>query len=128
MQFRSVQAPVGAVPGVPGGAPARFPAHDDPSADVGVTTWTFGGSLLGHRMIRHETNIRAILGVVSNRGRIPYGRRVRDGVPLPGRSPTEVLPQLAYRVFGPLHPDRVRVVLDYHGLDGQPAGRLAGIA
>jgi len=34
----------------------------------------------------------------------------------------------AYRVFGPLHPDRVRVVLDYHGLDGQPAGRLAEIA
>jgi len=66
--------------------------------------------------------------VVPDRGRIPYGRRVRDGVPLPGRSPTEVLSQLAYRVFGPLHPDRVRVVLDYHGLDGQPAARLAEVA
>ena len=65
---------------------------------------------------------------MSDSGRVPYGRRVRDGVPLPGRSPTEVLSQLAYRVFGPLHPDRVRVVLDYHGLDGQPAGRLAEIA
>ena len=31
-------------------------------------------------------------------------------------------------MFGPLHPDRVRVVLDYHGTDGQPAGRLAEIA
>ena len=76
----------------------------------------------------HEANLRSSLRVVSNRGRIPYGRRVRDGVPLPGRSPTAVLSQLAYRVFGPLHPDRVRVVLDYHGLDGQPAGRLAEIA
>ena len=66
--------------------------------------------------------------MVSGRGGIPYGRRVRDGVPLPGRSPTEVLSQLAYRVFGPLHPDRVRVVLDYHGLAGSPAGRLAEVA
>jgi len=47
---------------------------------------------------------------------------VRDGVPLPGRFPTEVLSQLADRVFGPLHPDRVRVVLDYHGMDGNPPG------
>ena len=116
------------MPGMPGRAPARFPAHDDPSADVRVTTWACSGSLLGHRVIRHEANICASLWVVSNRGRIPYGRPVRDGVPLPGRSPTEVLSQLAYRVFGPLHPDRVRVVLDYHGLDGQPAGRLAEVA
>ena len=62
---------------------------------------------------------------MSDSGRIPYGHGVRDGVPLPGRSPTEVLSQLAYRVFGPLRPDRVRVVLDYHGLAGHPAGRLA---
>ena len=61
-------------------------------------------------------------------GRIPYGRRVRDGVPLPGRSPTEVLSQLAYRVCGPLHPGRIRVVLDYHGLEGRPAAPLAEIA
>ena len=30
--------------------------------------------------------------------------------------------------FGPLRPDRVRVVLDYHGLAGHPAGRLAEVA
>jgi hypothetical protein len=53
---------------------------------------------------------------------------VRDGVPLPGRSPTEVLSQLAYRVFGPLRPDRARVALDHHGLAGHPAERLAEIA
>ena len=39
-----------------------------------------------------------------------------------------MLSQLAYRVFGPLRPDRVRVVLDYHGLAGHPAGRLAEVA
>ncbi len=61
-------------------------------------------------------------------GRVAYGHGVRDGVPLPGRSPTEVLSQLAYRVFGPLHPDRVRLFLDYHGLAGHPAERLAEIA
>ena len=36
--------------------------------------------------------------------------------------------QLAHRVFGPLHLDRVRVVLDYHGLADRAAGTLAEVA
>jgi hypothetical protein len=41
-----------------------------------------------------------------------YGRRMRDGAPLPGRTPAQVLSQLAHRVFGPLQPSRTRIVLD----------------
>src|SRR6476660_8364544 len=53
---------------------------------------------------------------------------MRDGAPLPGRTPAHVLSQLAYRVFGPLQPTRTRIVLDYHGLLDNPAGPLAQIA
>jgi hypothetical protein len=59
---------------------------------------------------------------------IGYGRRMRDGTPLPGRTSAQVLSQLAHRVFGPLHPTRIRIVLDYHGLIDQPAGALIDIA
>ena len=51
-----------------------------------------------------------------------------DGVPLPGRTPSQVLSQLTHRVFGPLQPTRTRIVLDYHGLLDHPAGPLAQIA
>ena len=57
-----------------------------------------------------------------------YGPRVRDGDPLPGVSPAQVVSQLAHRVFGPLHLDRARVVLDYHGLADRAAGTLAEVA
>jgi hypothetical protein len=53
---------------------------------------------------------------------------MRDGTPLPGRTPGQVLSQLAHRVFGPLQPARTRIVLDYHGLLDHPAGPLAQIA
>ena len=53
---------------------------------------------------------------------------MRDGDPLPGMSPAQVVSQLAHRVFGPLHLDRVRVVLDYHGLADRAAGTLAEVA
>jgi hypothetical protein len=53
---------------------------------------------------------------------------VRDGVPLPGRTPAEVVSQLTHRIFGPLRLDRVRVVLDYHGLAGSPAAGRPEIA
>lgn len=46
---------------------------------------------------------------------------VRDGQPLPGRTPADLLSQLAFRVCGPLRLDRVHLVLDFHGLRGQPA-------
>src|SRR6476659_4579363 len=47
-------------------------------------------------------------------------RAVRDGVPLPGVSPAQVVAQLTRRVFGPLHLDLARVVLDYHGIAARP--------
>jgi hypothetical protein len=53
---------------------------------------------------------------------------MRDGAPLPGRTPAQVLSQLAYRVFGPLQPMRTRIVLDYHGLLDHPAGSLEQVA
>jgi len=53
---------------------------------------------------------------------------MRDGAPLPGRTPPQVLSQLAHRVFGPLQPTRTRIVLDYHGLLDHPAGPLVQIA
>ena len=46
----------------------------------------------------------------------------------PGLTPVDVLSQLAHRVFGPLHLDRTRVVLDYHGAAGHTAGTLAEVA
>lgn len=57
-----------------------------------------------------------------------YRQWVRDSVPLPGVTPAQVLSQLAHRLFGPLRPRRTRIVLDYHGLLGRPAGRVADIA
>ena len=62
------------------------------------------------------------------RGDPGYRPLMRDGVPLPGVSPTVVVSQLAYRVFGPLHLHRVRIVLDFHGADGRPAGTRDDIA
>ena len=53
---------------------------------------------------------------------------MRDGTQLPGGTPAQVLSQLTYRVFGPLRPARTRIVLDYHGLLGHPAGPLVQIA
>lgn len=55
-------------------------------------------------------------------------RFVRDGVPLAGLTPVDVLSQLTHRVFGPLHADRIRIVLDYHGADGHTAGTLTEVA
>lgn len=48
--------------------------------------------------------------------------------PPAGRTPATVVSQLVYRVFGPLHRDRVALVLDYHGLAGDPAGTLNALA
>ena len=53
---------------------------------------------------------------------------MRDGIPVPGTTPPVILSQLAYRVFGPLRPDQVRTMLDYHGLAGRPAGTLLAVA
>src|SRR6476659_8533412 len=57
-----------------------------------------------------------------------YHPHLRDADHLPGMSPAHVVSQLAHRVFGPLHLDRVRVVLDYHGLADRAAGTLAEVA
>src|SRR3954462_14853095 len=46
---------------------------------------------------------------------------MRNGLPLPGLSPEQVASQLVYRALGPLRPDRIRMVLDYHGLAGATA-------
>ena len=53
---------------------------------------------------------------------------MRDGDPLSGVSPAQVVSQLAHRVFGPLHLERTRVVLDYHGLAHRAARTLAEVA
>lgn len=53
---------------------------------------------------------------------------MRDGVPLPGSTPAALISQLAHRVFGPLRLDRVRVMVDYHGLAGHPADWQAVVA
>ena len=53
-----------------------------------------------------------------------YRSRMRDGLPLPGLTPQEVVSQLIHRVLGPLRPDRLRWVLDYYGLAGAPAAAL----
>jgi len=39
-----------------------------------------------------------------------------------------VVSLLVHQVLGPLRRDRVRMVLDYHGLAGQPTGTLAAVA
>ena len=46
---------------------------------------------------------------------------MRNGAQLSGRTPEQVISQLVYRTLGPLRPDLIRAVLDYHGLVGQPA-------
>ncbi|HEY5116288.1 MAG TPA: hypothetical protein VIJ00_12255 [Nakamurella sp.] len=48
--------------------------------------------------------------------------------PQPGSTPAAVVSLLVHRVLGPLRRDRVRMVLDYHGLAGRPAGTLAAVA
>ncbi len=48
--------------------------------------------------------------------------------PPPGSTPAAVVPLLVHQVLGPLRRDRVRMVLDYHGLAGQPADTLAAVA
>ena len=53
---------------------------------------------------------------------------MRDSRPLPGTTPVALTSQLAHRVFGPLRRDRVRATLDYHGLAGRPAERVAEVA
>ena len=53
---------------------------------------------------------------------------MRDGTPLPGQTPAQLLSQLAHRVLGPLRPHRIRAVLDYHGLREAPAAGQAEIA
>ena len=53
---------------------------------------------------------------------------MRDGTPLPGLTPAQVVTQLAHRVFGPLQLSRTRIVLDYHGLLKHPAAELAEVA
>ena len=53
---------------------------------------------------------------------------MRDGAPLPGVSPADVVVRLALRVFGQLQPNRVGEVLDYHGLAGHPAGTRTEVA
>src|SRR6478735_1126217 len=113
------------MPGMPDGAAAGQPPHEIFAADVDVAFRTPLGPLLGHRLIRHESNIRPLLVRCRSRShRGPgYGLRMRDGAPLPGRTPAQMLSQLAYRVFGPLQPTRTRVVLDYHGLLDHPPAR-----
>ncbi len=50
--------------------------------------------------------------------------RMRDGLPLPGMTPQQVVSQLIHRVLDPLRPDRLRWVLDYHGAANEPAAAL----
>lgn len=55
-------------------------------------------------------------------------RVMRDGTPVPGTTPPAVLSQLTYRIFGPLRPDQVQTLLDYHGLTGRPAETKLAVA
>ena len=72
-------------------------------------------------VVEHTSNRRVPIRPMPRPG---YGRPMRDGAPLPGRTPAQVLSQLAHRVFGPLQPARTRIVLDYHGMLNHPAGSL----
>src|SRR6478752_10387792 len=115
--------------GVPGGAKTRLPTDFHPTAstvDVDVTVGAPLRSMLGHRLVQHAFEHTSTGWLLSNPP--GYGPRVRDGDPLPGVSPDQVVSQLAHQVFGPLHLDRTRVVLDYHGLADRAAGTLAEIA
>lgn len=51
---------------------------------------------------------------------------MRDVVPLPGLTPEQVTSQLVHRVIGPLRPDIVRAIVDFHGLAGAPGHRRPG--
>lgn len=53
---------------------------------------------------------------------------MRDAQPLPGKTPADVLSQLAHRTFGPLRIERVRAVLDFHGLADQEAETQIAVA
>ena len=56
-------------------------------------------------------------------------RRVPDQQsPPPESTAAEAVSLLVHHVIGPLPRDRVRMVLDYHGLDGRPTDSLAAIA
>jgi len=48
--------------------------------------------------------------------------------PPPGSTAAAAVSLLVHQVIGPLPRDRVRMVLDYHGLDGRPTGGLAAVA
>jgi len=48
--------------------------------------------------------------------------------PPPGSAAAEAVSLLVHQVIGPLPRDRVRMVLDYHGLDGRPTDSLAAVA
>lgn len=94
---------------VPSDVPDQYPDARD---DRGFSSTT-GGNRLCHRVS------------------VPPGRTVllvRDGTPLPARTPAQLLSQLAHRVLGPLRPHRIRAVLDYHGLRDAPAAGQAEIA
>ena len=51
----------------------------------------------------------------------------RTGTPVPGRTVSEVVSQLAWRVLGP-YKDRARSVLDWAGLAGHPPGTQSEVA
>jgi hypothetical protein len=53
---------------------------------------------------------------------------MREGTPLPGTTPPDVVSQLTHRVLGPIRRDRVAAVLDFHGLADRPAGTRAAVA
>ena len=58
-----------------------------------------------------------------------YGHAIRDGIPLPGLSPRQVISQLTYRVFGPLRRLQIEMVLDHPGNHpdgnvGPPSGHI----
>lgn len=69
-------------------------------------------------------------GPVIAAGRLTAGQRTDDRAErFEGRLTADlVVAQAAYRAFGWEHTDWVRTVLDYHGLDGRPATRLAELA
>ncbi|HEY5114792.1 MAG TPA: hypothetical protein VIJ00_04655 [Nakamurella sp.] len=48
--------------------------------------------------------------------------------PPPGSAGAEAVSVLVHQVIGPLPRDRVRMVLDYHGLDGRLTDNLAAVA
>ena len=115
---------------MPGGAKTRLPTDFHPTAGIVNVDVAIGAplrSMLGHRLVQHvfEHTSTDVGCRIAGPGTV---RAVRDGDPLPGVSPAQVVSQLAHRVFGPLHLERVRVVLDYHGAAGHTAGTLIEVA